>query len=41
MTISVKLQDLVQQETDHASGPSINPLLKIDAVLDDATGKMI
>ena len=41
MNIPAKLQHLVQQEINRASYPSINPLLKINAVLDTTTRKMI
>ena len=41
MNLPAKLQHLVQQEINRASNPSINPLLKMNAVLDTTTGKMI
>ena len=41
MNIPAKLQHLVQQEINHASDPFINPLLKINAVLDTTTGKLL
>ena len=41
MNIPAKLQHLVQQEINRASDPSIKPLLKINAVLDTTTGKIL
>ena len=39
MNLPEKLQHLVLQEINRASYPSINPLLKINAVLGTTTGK--
>ena len=41
MNIPAKLQHLVQQEINRDSDLSINPLLKINAVLDSTTGKIL
>ena len=41
MNLSAKLQHLFWQETNRASYPSTNPLLKINSVLDTTTRKML
>ena len=41
MNLPAKLQHLFQQDINRASDPSINPLLKINAVLDTTTGKIL
>ena len=41
INLSTKLQHLVQQNINRASDPFINPLLKINAVLDTTTGKLL
>ena len=41
MNLPAKLQHLVQQEINRTSNPSINPLLKINAVLDATTRKVL
>ena len=41
MNLPSKLQNLVQQEINRASDPSINLLLKINALLDTSTGNIL
>ena len=41
MNLPSKVQYLVQQEINRASDPSINPLLKINPVLNTTTGKIL
>ena len=41
MNLPTKLQYLVQKEMSSASDPSTNPLIKINAVLDTTTRKIL
>ena len=41
MNLTAKLQHIVKQEINRASDPSINPLLKINSVLDATTVKIL
>ena len=41
MNLPAKLQHLVQKQISRASYPYINPIIKINAVLDATNGKIL
>ena len=41
MNLPAKLKHILQQETNRAYNPSINPLLKINALPDATTGRIL